>query len=303
MPTQKYYMDLPVFSWRNPRAGEYEKAISRWQAARKGLRPKRDARPAAWYYSPMHHSFVELYMPDALVPKRKCSQAQLDQLEMAREWLLWASECRRCRRKFLNYYGNDTCEACMDHISKETIGRLPSEMLVIDTETTGLGDDAVILEIAVVAYSDAEKPSLVFESLVRPPAHITAWPEAQAIHGITPDMLQDAPAWDEVWPTLLDIFEGRQLASYNWEFEKRMLRSTNLAWEIDYPQKQRFGAAPGVCLMKAFALWATGNTDKWWKLSEATGFLDIHQESPVHRAAADAMMAARLVQAMKKAGG
>jgi len=180
---------------------------------------------------------------------------------------------------------------------------LPKQMLVIDTETTGLGDDAVILEIAVVAYSDAEDPAPIFQSLVRPPAHITAWPDAQAIHGITPDMLQDAPAWPDIWPRLLEIFEGRQLASYNWEFEKRMLRSTHLVWAIDNQSEEVFSMEPGICLMKAFCLWKEGDGGKWWKLVDAATALDIPQEGQAHRAAADAMMAARLVLAMKKAGG
>ena len=179
---------------------------------------------------------------------------------------------------------------------------LPKQMLVIDTETTGLGSGDVILEIAAVRYSDAEDPSVIFQSLIRPPAHITAWPEAQAIHGISPAMLQDAPSWIEVWPRLQELFADRQLASYNWEFEKRIIQATNRSWEINDQSEPRFGIEPGICLMKTFCSWKDGDSGKWWKLVDAATLLGIPQEGLAHRAAADALMAARLVQAMKKAG-
>ena len=63
------------------------------------------------------------------------------------------------------------------------------ETIYLDLETTGLSPpDDEILEIAVVDDAGA----VLLHSLVRP-AHTTAWPDAEAIHGLTPADVQDAP--------------------------------------------------------------------------------------------------------------
>ena len=64
--------------------------------------------------------------------------------------------------------------------------------LIVDTETTGLGDDAEIVEIAVVD----SQGSIVFDSLVKPSRPIPR--EASDIHGITNAAVAGAPGFAQL---------------------------------------------------------------------------------------------------------
>ena len=69
---------------------------------------------------------------------------------------------------------------------------LQGSPLFFDTETTGLGSNAEIVEVGVV---DAVGKT-VLESLVRPRRRIPS--DAIAVHGISNEMVRDAPTWAEV---------------------------------------------------------------------------------------------------------
>jgi DNA polymerase III epsilon subunit-like protein len=66
------------------------------------------------------------------------------------------------------------------------------DFFVIDTETTGLGDDAEVCQIAVVDNNGRT----VLDTYVRPVAPIPA--EATHVHGITNEMVEKAPGWAEI---------------------------------------------------------------------------------------------------------
>ena len=87
--------------------------------------------------------------------------------------------------------------------------------LFLDTETTGLyaGIDEV-LQIGIV--DDTGK--VLMNRLVRP-IKATSWPEAQDIHGITPEAVASASTLDEVLPQLLDIVRGQVVIIYNADFD------------------------------------------------------------------------------------
>ena len=60
---------------------------------------------------------------------------------------------------------------------------------ILDTETTGLYDDAEIVEISIID----ENGGVLLDTLVKPLKPIPA--EATAIHGITNEMVATAPTW------------------------------------------------------------------------------------------------------------
>jgi DNA polymerase-3 subunit epsilon len=91
-----------------------------------------------------------------------------------------------------------------------------------DTETTGLGRTAEIIQIGVLA-SDG---SVLLDSFVRPLSRKTIPREAVAIHGITMKMLAGAPSYPELVPTLIKTLEGKWVIAYNADFEERLLRQT-----------------------------------------------------------------------------
>jgi DNA polymerase-3 subunit epsilon len=100
----------------------------------------------------------------------------------------------------------------------------PNEQYVVfDVETTGLfphrGDR--IIEIGAVSVSegliDGEFHSLVY-TVKRIPA------EAQRIHGITAEMLQNAPPAEEVFPRFHEFIKDRILVAHNAEFDMSFIR-------------------------------------------------------------------------------
>jgi DNA polymerase III epsilon subunit-like protein len=95
-----------------------------------------------------------------------------------------------------------------------------TEYVFLDTETTGLDDDAQVVEIAIVDDSGA----VLFESFVRPTVPVN--PDAQAIHGIGPEKLASAPAWPEIARQVRAVLEGKTVVIFNAGFDTRILQQT-----------------------------------------------------------------------------
>ncbi len=93
----------------------------------------------------------------------------------------------------------------------------------LDTETTGLEDDAQVVEIAVV---DGDG-NVLFESYCRPTVPVD--PGAQAVHGIGDDVLADAPQWPEISAQVRDVLEGNTVVIFNAAFDTRILAQTAAA--------------------------------------------------------------------------
>ena len=120
---------------------------------------------------------------------------------------------------------------------------LLSGPLFFDTETTGLDRFAEIVEIGVV---DAAGQT-VLDSLVRPKRRIPA--DATSVHGITNDMVLDAPTWPEIWPEVKRLFADRRVGTFNADFDLRMMRQSHE--QRDLPWEEMGGRA--FCVMKMYA--------------------------------------------------
>jgi DNA polymerase-3 subunit epsilon len=106
---------------------------------------------------------------------------------------------------------------------------------VVDVETTGMrawGTDR-ITDVAVVVLQGPRR-ELVFESLVNPGVPIPA--RIQMLTGITEDLVQRAPAFEELADGLLAALAGRVFVAHNarfdWSFlsaEIRRARALGLA--------------------------------------------------------------------------
>ena len=88
----------------------------------------------------------------------------------------------------------------------------------LDLETTGLEPEA---EVVAIVLLDAQGAPLL-DSLVRPQGP-TAWPEAQRIHGISPDDVVTAPRWAELATRIHTAVADRQVVLYNADFDCRFL--------------------------------------------------------------------------------
>lgn len=87
------------------------------------------------------------------------------------------------------------------------------EFVVIDTETTGLDDEAKIVSIAVVG----EQGNTLYYSLINPGVPIP--PDSTAIHGITDHMVADAPTFAQAWSSIRAALRCRRWLIYNWNYD------------------------------------------------------------------------------------
>jgi DNA polymerase III epsilon subunit-like protein len=102
--------------------------------------------------------------------------------------------------------------------------------LVIDTETTGLGEGDEIIGIVAVDPAGAQ----VFAASVRPRAAIH--PDATAVHGLTMGDLADAPSFPEIWLLLRAVLHGYTLVAYDAKFDRRMLEQTSWRYGLTPPR-------------------------------------------------------------------
>ncbi len=151
--------------------------------------------------------------------------------------------------------------------------------LFLDTETTGLGPDDEIVEVAVFDFEG----NMIFESLVKPAKRIPQ--EAISIHGITNEMVVSAPAWSHVWDEFEKTISGRYVGIYNADFDERMLNQSNRLAGIVSNSRFRF-----FCIMKLYADYYQYGGGRYQKLDAAGRQMGIPLPNS-HRAADDTLLA------------
>ncbi|WP_440495482.1 3'-5' exonuclease [Serratia sarumanii] len=169
--------------------------------------------------------------------------------------------------------------------------------LVLDTETTGLDDKAEIIEIAVIDATG----KVLLNTLVKPSKPIPA--EATAIHGITDEMVKDAPTWPEVSPQLCSLISGKTIAIYNAEYDIRLLEQTDRIWKVT----PKISVMPQiVCAMHEYAEFYGQKSErggyKWQKLTAAADQQGVTIEDAPHRALSDCLTTLGVIKAMAGSG-
>lgn len=89
------------------------------------------------------------------------------------------------------------------------------EFVVIDTETTGLAPSARMIELAVVTLDADLRERSAWHSLI----DSAVGPGPSWVHGIERSMLDGAPSFAEVAPTLALLLRGRVLVGHNLRFD------------------------------------------------------------------------------------
>ena len=162
-------------------------------------------------------------------------------------------------------------------------------VIYLDTETTGFGPRAEIVDIAVVSAAG----EVVLESLVQPTRRIPA--DATAIHGITNADVKDAPAWCDLYDDLLRVLAGRRIIVYNVIFDRQMVNQSCERHHLAAP------AADWECAMRKYAGFH-GNWDpgkRWFRFQKLErAVLAFGAEPGGHRAAADAFACRAVVLGM-----
>jgi DNA polymerase III epsilon subunit-like protein len=144
-----------------------------------------------------------------------------------------------------------------------------TDYVFLDTETTGLDEDAELVEIAILD----SKGIPIVDTLLRPETQ-QEWPDAQAVHGISPDDVADAPTLDEVADEIRKAVAGKTVVIYNADFDAGFLGDL------------LSGAEKVECAMNAWS--RDQGLYKWEKLNVAASICGHKWTGKSHRAAADA---------------
>lgn len=108
-----------------------------------------------------------------------------------------------------------------------------SRAVILDTETTGMSfvgrisDGHEILQLAIID----DRGTLIHNQYYKP-KDIFSWEEAQAIHGISPDLVQDAPALSDHQDKIQQIFDTCDyIGIYNANFDIAFLQDAGFVIE------------------------------------------------------------------------
>lgn len=226
----------------------------------------------------LHLSVDEAIQLHCLLPDVKFEDDRIEQLEAK-------------RKQILSVVANDW---------------LDKNCLILDTETTGLGDDAEVVEISVI---DAQG-NVLLNSLVRPSKPIPQ--EATDIHGITDAMVVSAPTWDQLHQQFTDVISNTEqpLVIYNDAYDIRILNNTARIYGIR-PAYFTSGTVRNYdsvhCAMHAYAEFYGQWDDyrgqyKWQKLTNAVKQCG-HEVEGAHRSLSDCKMTLQVLQFMAVNGG
>ena len=118
-----------------------------------------------------------------------------------------------------NWYEESRDLASLKAIPKEKI-------IVFDTETTGFyanGDDD-ILQLSIAEGNG----KALFNEYFKPKSK-EAWPEAEAVNGISPKMVKDAPYIESKVDQIREIFENADLVvAYNLPFDENFINKNGI---------------------------------------------------------------------------
>lgn len=161
----------------------------------------------------------------------------------------------------------------------------------LDFETTDI-KDAEVVQVGVLGMD--EQP--IIETLVKPAKPIN--PRAMAVHGITHEMVEDAPSFESIYVQLSVALAGRYVIAYNAPFDQKVLIGACERRGLPLP-KVKYWA----CAMRAYAVYhghAGKHGYQWQSLSKACAQQRITVDK-AHDAMGDCLMTLALVKRMAEA--
>ena len=114
-----------------------------------------------------------------------------------------------------------------------------TKLCAIDFETA----NASSLSACAVGISVMEDGVLTenWSTLIKPPKkHYEFSFHNIMVHGITKNMVENAPTFDEIYPKLLELMDGAVLCAHNAEFDMKVLQSLCLHYHLPIPKKDYF---------------------------------------------------------------
>lgn len=181
-------------------------------------------------------------------------------------------------------------ESGLAQAGKHAANWLTEGCYVLDTETTGLGDNDQIIEIAVCDASG----KVCYEQRILPSVPIN--PKAEEIHGISLDDLAGCPKWPEIVNDLKALLTGQTVVIYNSDFDLDMLRSTSQALQTDDAWLNTLNIR---CAME-LSVQAFGATNRYGTISlaNAADAADVSWPGEAHSAKVDALVTLGVLRAL-----
>ena len=117
---------------------------------------------------------------------------------------------------------------------KKTIKR----EIVLDTETTGLGNNDKIVEISMIELVDGIKTGRRYHKFINPEINITK--KATQIHKITNERLKDCVKFPEIAEDIIKFIGNATIIAHNAIFDMRMLNNELISCGWEKYSKNRF---------------------------------------------------------------
>lgn len=238
------------------------------------MKPKPDAEPVTFYKNGYGGKFGVYKISDCVPMKARSTKPPSEKQKRARAILAVTAKLNSKEAK----------------TSSRAVRWLDENPLFLDTETTGLDDQAQIIELAI---SDAQG-TILLETKLRPSVSID--PEAEDVHGLTIEFLANAPTWPEVSDQVRKILCGRALVIFNADFDTRMFRQTAAAYgeSVEWVSELKTHCA------MYLAADAFGPTNRHGSISlaDAVDFAGVTWRGAAHGAVADTLATVDLVQAI-----
>lgn len=100
--------------------------------------------------------------------------------------------------------------------------------LILDTATTGLDYDDVILEIGICDMNS----NVMMNQRIKPKSK-KSWASAERIHGISYSDVQNCPEFPDIVEKLKSILINNRIIIFNADYDTRLLRQTAESYGLD----------------------------------------------------------------------
>ncbi len=157
------------------------------------------------------------------------------------------------------------------------------EFVVLDSETTGLGNPIDFVEVGVVSC----RGEILFDSLIEPSCPID--PRASRVHGHTTESLAGERRFFEVYPDLLEVLWAKRVVVYNASYDRRVWDAA--VGRLGARAALVGGLAPWECAMRAYAAYVG-------ERSKRGGYRSQKLPGGDHTAIGDARATLRLIERM-----
>lgn len=202
-------MELTKYSWWGESNEPPPHLKTKKQLGELGLSP---LKPSGVIPTQKYDVFLyDIHNPECCRPKRKPTQKQLETLAANRLKAKIKRDYREWYRE-VGFIEKDRVSAVL--WAREQLTQ--NDLVIVDTETTGI-DDAEIVEIAIIDRLG----EMLLDTLIKPSIPIPA--EVTDIHGISDEMVADAPSFPEVYPCIDAALKDKRVFIYNSAFDIKIL--------------------------------------------------------------------------------